>query len=61
MRYVVETMHVATTEPEGVSYAEVNAGGVQALWCIPADSDPGAGAAAQPHGRHRRRVDVLRL
>jgi epsilon-lactone hydrolase len=40
IRDVIETMHVATTEPEGVSYAEVDAGGVQALWCIPADSDP---------------------
>lgn len=40
VRDVIETMHVATTEPEGVSYAEVDAGGVQALWCIPADSDP---------------------
>lgn len=42
IRDVVETMHVATSEPEGVSYAEVNAGGVRALWCIPADSDPDA-------------------
>jgi monoterpene epsilon-lactone hydrolase len=40
IRDVIETMHVATTEPEGVTYAEVDAGGVQALWCIPADSDP---------------------
>jgi hypothetical protein len=37
---IVETMHVATKEPEGVSYAEEDAGGVEALWCIPADSDP---------------------
>jgi acetyl esterase/lipase len=35
-------MHLATKEPEGVSYAEVTAGGVEALWCIPADSDPDA-------------------
>jgi acetyl esterase/lipase len=40
VRDVIETMHVATREPEGVTYAEVNAGGVQALWCIPVDSDP---------------------
>jgi epsilon-lactone hydrolase len=40
LRAVIETMHVATTEPAGVSYAEVDAGGVEALWCIPADSDP---------------------
>jgi epsilon-lactone hydrolase len=40
IRDVVEGMQVATKEPEGVSYAEVDAGGVEALWCIPADSDP---------------------
>src|ERR1700754_1944351 len=42
VRDVVETMHVATKEPEGVTYAEVDAGGVEALWCIPTDSDPNA-------------------
>jgi epsilon-lactone hydrolase len=40
VRDVIETMHVATREPEGVSYAQVDAGGVEALWCIPAGSDP---------------------
>jgi len=35
-------MHVATKEPEGVTYAEVDAGGVEALWCIPAGADPNA-------------------
>lgn len=40
VRDVIETMHLATKEPEGVTYAEVNAGGVEALWCIPVDSDP---------------------
>jgi len=39
-RDIVETMHLAAKEPEGVSYEEVSAGGVEALWCIPADSDP---------------------
>ena len=39
---IVETMHVATKESDGVSYAEEDAGGVEALWCIPADSDPDA-------------------
>lgn len=39
IRDVVETIHLATKEPEDVSYAEVNAGGVEALWCIPANSD----------------------
>jgi monoterpene epsilon-lactone hydrolase len=42
VRDVVETMHVATKEPEGVTYAEVDAGGVEALWCIPIGSDPNA-------------------
>ena len=40
VRDVVETMHLATKEPEGVSYAEVDAGGVEALWCLPADTEP---------------------
>jgi acetyl esterase/lipase len=39
VRDIVETMHVATKEPEGVTYAEVDAGGVEALWCIPSGSD----------------------
>lgn len=42
IRDIVETIHLATKEPEGVSYAEVDAGGVEALWCIPTDSDPDA-------------------
>jgi epsilon-lactone hydrolase len=42
VRDIVETMHLAATEPEGVSYEEVDAGGVEALWCVPADSDPEA-------------------
>lgn len=42
VRDIVETMHVATKEPEGVSYAEEDAGGAEALWCIPVDSDPDA-------------------
>ncbi|SOX52260.1 alpha/beta hydrolase [Mycobacterium ahvazicum] len=40
VRDVIESMHLATKEPEGVTYAEVDAGGVEALWCIPVDSDP---------------------
>jgi monoterpene epsilon-lactone hydrolase len=42
LRDVIENIHLATKEPEGVSYAEVDAGGVKALWCIPDDSVPGA-------------------
>ncbi|OBG28729.1 alpha/beta hydrolase [Mycobacterium sp. 852002-51057_SCH5723018] len=40
IRDVIENIHLATKEPEGVTYAEVDAGGVEALWCIPVDSDP---------------------
>ncbi|MEE1757862.1 alpha/beta hydrolase [Streptomyces sp. SP18BB07] len=40
VRDIVETHHLASTEPEGVTYAEVDAGGVRALWCIPAGADP---------------------
>jgi epsilon-lactone hydrolase len=42
VRDIVESIHLATKEPEGVTYAEVDAGGVEALWCIPVDSDPEA-------------------
>jgi monoterpene epsilon-lactone hydrolase len=31
---------LAAAEPEAVTYAEVDAGGVPALWCIPQGSDP---------------------
>ena len=39
-RDIVENLHLAATEPEAVSYAEVDADGVPALWCIPQGSDP---------------------
>ena len=39
-RDIVENLHLAAAEPEGVTYAEVDAGGVPALWCIPQGSDP---------------------
>ena len=38
-RDIAETLHTVGNEPEGVTYAEVNAGGVPALWCIPEGSD----------------------
>jgi acetyl esterase/lipase len=38
-RDIAETLHTIGKEPEGVTYAEVNAGGVPALWCIPEGSD----------------------
>jgi acetyl esterase/lipase len=39
MRDIVETIHRATKEPEDVTYAEIDADGVEALWCNPADSE----------------------
>jgi epsilon-lactone hydrolase len=40
LRDIAEKVHLAATEPEAVTYAEVDAGGVPALWCIPARCDP---------------------
>jgi epsilon-lactone hydrolase len=40
VRDIVETNHLASTEPEGVTYAEVDAGGVPGIWCIPEGADP---------------------
>ncbi|WP_206060774.1 hypothetical protein [Nonomuraea basaltis] len=40
VRDLVETHHLASTEPEGVTYAEVNADGVPGIWCIPEGADP---------------------
>ena len=40
IRDIVDSNHKASTEPEGVTYAEVNAGGVPALWAIPEGADP---------------------
>ena len=40
IRDIVETVHIAAKEPEGVTYEEVDAGGVEALWCVPTDSEP---------------------
>ncbi|NUP21676.1 MAG: alpha/beta hydrolase fold domain-containing protein [Streptomyces sp.] len=40
IRDIVDSNHKASTEPEGVSYAEVDAGGVPALWAIPEGADP---------------------
>jgi acetyl esterase/lipase len=38
-RDTVENLHLAAIEPEAVTYAEVDAGGVPALWCIPEGCD----------------------
>lgn len=39
MRDLFEEWHLLTREPEGVTYAEVDAGGVPAMWCTPIDGD----------------------
>ena len=39
VRDICEGLHAASAEPEGVTYAEVDAGGVPALWCISAGCD----------------------
>ena len=40
VRDIVDTHASASTEPEGVTYAEVDADGVPALWAIPEGADP---------------------
>lgn len=35
LRDLFEEWHLPTAEPEGVTYAEVDAGGVPAIWCNP--------------------------
>ncbi|MEV5850454.1 alpha/beta hydrolase [Streptomyces sp. NPDC051985] len=40
LRDVVDSYHRASTEPEGVSYAEVDANGVPAIWAIPEGAAP---------------------
>ena len=39
-RDLAERLHMLATEPEGVTYAEVDADGVAALWAIPLGSSP---------------------
>jgi epsilon-lactone hydrolase len=39
-RDIAENAHLAASEPEAVTYAEVDAGGVPALWCIPEGYNP---------------------
>ncbi len=40
IRDIAESLHLAASEPEAVTYAEVDADGVPAVWCIPVDSNP---------------------
>jgi acetyl esterase/lipase len=39
-RDIAENAHLAASEPEAVTYAEVDARGVPALWCLPERCDP---------------------
>lgn len=41
VRDIVETHHLASAEPEGVTYAEADADGVPGIWAIPEGADPG--------------------
>jgi epsilon-lactone hydrolase len=38
IRDIVEAVHMAAKEPEGVTYTEVDAGGIEAICCVPAES-----------------------
>ena len=59
-RDIVENLHLAASEPEAVTYAEVDADGVPALWCIPEGSDPRLRLVAQPRWRLSRHLDAHR-
>jgi len=37
-RIQAEQIHLAAREPEGVTYREVDAGGVPGIWCEPVDA-----------------------
>jgi acetyl esterase/lipase len=39
MRIVSEGVHLTAREPEGVTYREVDAGGVPGIWCEPVDAN----------------------
>lgn len=39
LRDLFEEWHLPTAEPAGVTYAEVDAGGVPSMWCIPVGCD----------------------
>src|SRR5215472_16072295 len=38
-RDILEKLHLAAAEPDGVTYVEVDVDGVPALWCVPKVSD----------------------
>src|SRR5262245_45057946 len=49
VRDICEGLHGASAEPEGVTYAEVDAGGVPALWCIPTECDANSVLRSEEH------------
>jgi hypothetical protein len=56
IRDICERVQIASAEPAGVRYVEVDADGVPALWCIPEECDATGVSAAQPR---RRQCGVL--
>ena len=56
-RDVVERLHLAGAEPEGVTYAEVDANGVLSLWCT-GEMPQGPRAVAHARLGFRRLVDA---
>lgn len=50
MRALMEEIHRCAAEPAGVTYAEVDAGGRQALWCTPVASSDDAPVVLFLHG-----------
>lgn len=61
LRALFEDLAKATAEPTDVTYSEVDAGGVGALWCLPTDRDASrfllythGGGAANTASSHRK-------
>ncbi|NMO04687.1 alpha/beta hydrolase [Gordonia sp. TBRC 11910] len=61
LRALFEQLGRATAEPTDVTYSEVDAGGVNALWCLPVDRDTSkvlvythGGGAANTASSHRK-------
>ena len=61
VRHICEALGALAKEPEGVIYAEVDADGVPALWCIPhAGLGQRQRPVALPRRRHRGVLDEQR-
>ena len=57
-RDIAENAHLAASEPEGVTYAEVDASGVPGAVVYPRALRSGSRSAAQPRRRHSRHLDA---